>query len=69
MEKTCLTCALAQRMGADGTCLCLKYKRIRLPDETGWDWGCRYFSLIMPEEQYEPYQYLLIRETEINTRK
>lgn len=69
MEKTCQVCALAQKTDREGYLLCLKFNRIRQPDETNWDWGCRYFSIIMPEEQMDAYQYLLIRETEIATRK
>ncbi len=69
VERTCRECALAEKIGPEGACLCLKYNRVMKPDETAWDWGCRYFSQIMPEEKYSTYQYLLIRETEIATRK
>ncbi len=69
MEKTCRVCALAVKMEPEGTYLCLKFNRVRQPDETNWDWGCRYFSRVVPGEEYDPYQYLLIRETELNTRK
>jgi len=69
LEKTCQICALAQKTEPEGTYLCLKFSRIRQPDETNWDWGCRYFSQIMPEETMDTYQYFLVRETEINTRK
>jgi|LDZS01.1.fsa_nt_gi hypothetical protein len=69
MERTCRVCALAEKMEPEGTYLCLRYNRLRKPDETAWDWGCRYFSQIIPEEEYSTYQYLLIRETEIATRK
>jgi hypothetical protein len=56
-------------MGAEGVYYCYKHKRIKEPDETGWDWGCLYFCEIEPEENLSPYQYLLIKETEIATRK
>ncbi len=69
MEKTCRVCALAKKMEPEGTFLCLKFNRIRQSNETDWDWGCLYFSQLMPEEEYTTYQYLLIRETEISTRK
>ncbi len=69
MVKTCETCALAQRMEPEGTYICLKHNRVRQPDETSWDWGCIYFTKIMPEEAYTTHQYLLITETELATRK
>lgn len=68
-ERTCRECALSQKMGAEGVYYCYKHKRIKEPDETGWDWGCLYFCEIEPEENLSPYQYLLIKETEIATRK
>jgi hypothetical protein len=69
MVKTCQVCALAQKMEPEGYYFCLKHDRVRHPDETSWDWGCFYFTQIMPEETYTPYQYLLITETELATRK
>lgn len=69
MERTCRTCSLALDAKADGSCFCIKYKRIMKPEETGRDWGCRYFSQFDPEEGYTPYQCLLIKETEFATRK
>ncbi len=49
--------------------MCLKHNRIRTPDETSWDWGCFYFTQVLTGEDYTPYQYLLITETELATRK
>jgi hypothetical protein len=69
MVKTCQACALAQKTQADGACLCLKHNHIRTPDETTWDWGCFYFTKILPGEDFTPYQYLLITETELAIRK
>lgn len=69
MIKICKVCALAQKTETEGAYFCLKHNRIRTPDETSWDWGCRYFSQVMPEEYYDTYQYLLIKETELATRK
>lgn len=69
VARTCRECALAEKIELEGAYRCLKYRRVMMPDETAWDWGCRYFSQIMPEEKYSTYQYLLIRETEIATRK
>jgi hypothetical protein len=56
-------------MELEATYFCFKHNRVRQPDETTWDWGCFYFTKIMPEETYTPYQYLLITETELATRK
>ncbi|MGB9793032.1 MAG: hypothetical protein ACPLTR_10735 [Thermacetogeniaceae bacterium] len=69
MERTCRVCSLAVETRDDGACFCIKYNRLMKPEETSWDWGCRYFSQSNPEEGYTPYQYLLIRETEFATRK
>jgi hypothetical protein len=69
MVKTCQVCALARKMKLEATYFCFKHNRVRQPDETTWDWGCFYFTKIMPEETYTPYQYLLITETELATRK
>jgi len=68
-ERTCRVCALAQKMESEGTYFCYKHKRVRKPDETGWDWGCLYFCEIEQGEQLSPYQYLLLKETELSTRK
>jgi hypothetical protein len=69
MIKTCQACALAQEMEPEGACFCLKHDRIRKRDETSWDWGCFYFTQMLPSEDYTPYQYLLMTETELATRK
>jgi hypothetical protein len=68
-ERTCRVCALAQKMEPEGSYFCYKHKRVREPDETGWDWGCLYFCAAAPEEKLSPYQYLLLKETELSTRK
>jgi hypothetical protein len=69
MIKTCQVCALAQEMETEGYYLCLKHHRVRQPDETSWDWGCFYFTQVVPGVDYTPYQYLLIKETDLATRK
>jgi hypothetical protein len=69
MERTCRVCALSRKVEPEGACFCYKHKRIKESYETGWDWGCLYFCEIDPEENLSPYQYLLIKETEIATRK
>lgn len=68
-ERTCRVCALAQKMEPEGVCFCYKHKRVKAPDETGWDWGCLYFCEAAPEENLSPYQYLMIKETDLSTRK
>ncbi len=68
-ERTCRVCALAQKMGPEDRYFCYKHKRVREPDETEWDWGCLYFCEIQQEEKLSPYQYLLLKETELSTRK
>lgn len=68
-KRTCRVCALSREVEPEGARFCYKYKRIKEADETGWDWGCLYFCEIVPEENLSLYQYLLIKETEILTRK
>lgn len=69
MERTCRLCALSCETKPEGALFCYKFKRIRTPDETDWDWGCLYFCEVVPDENMSPYQYLLIKETELATRK
>ncbi|HBG23148.1 MAG: hypothetical protein PHX16_04570 [Syntrophaceticus sp.] len=68
-ERTCHVCALAQEMEPEGVYFCYKHKRVKAPNETGWDWGCLYFCEAAPEENLSPYQYLLIEEADLSIRK
>jgi hypothetical protein len=53
----------------DGAVHCFKFKRVIPPEESLQYWGCFYFCQVMPGENYDIYQYLLIKETEMSERK
>jgi hypothetical protein len=67
--KNCRVCALGIKVEPEGTILCYKFKRELPPEESVRYWGCFYFAQIMPGEDYDIYQYLLIKETEMAERK
>ncbi|KUK36930.1 MAG: hypothetical protein PWQ39_859 [Thermacetogenium sp.] len=67
--RTCRVCALSRPVEPNGACYCYKYQRIIKPQECEWDWGCLYFTEIVPDEDLTAYQYLLIKETELATKK
>ncbi len=67
--KNCRTCALGKSVKPQGAVFCSKFKRVFSPHEAKENWGCRYFSGVVPDEKYDTYQYLLLKETELAERK
>lgn len=67
--KTCRVCALGISAAPEGGVYCYKFKRSIPPDDAVRDWGCRYFIKVIPDEDFGPHQYLLLKETELAIRQ
>ncbi|MDH7578724.1 MAG: hypothetical protein QHH75_13125 [Bacillota bacterium] len=67
--KNCRKCALGKSVKPEEAVFCSKFNRVFPPQEAVQDWGCRYFSEAVPDEKYDTYQYLLLKETELAERK
>jgi hypothetical protein len=52
LTMNCQVCALGEQAGPDGTIHCYKFERFMSAEVAHQSWGCRYYTDVIPGEDY-----------------